>query len=207
MKTTALLLVSGIALAGCGQSNKNSANASAANNVHAANAQAGGSDVQNAAAPGAATAPAAAAAGSVTPDQFRAMLQRDGARQTVQKLDADENSPVLGQVYDGIATGNDQWLAVVPLLSTGTDASTTEGLRDVLVDALPRNAAGVLRAIGDRQTSEFFKEGSCFPPEDATGQAARDYIATATRAVEAVTDPALKAAKTQCLANLRQAPA
>jgi hypothetical protein len=82
-----------------------------------------------------------------------------------------------------------------------------EGLRDVLVDALPRNAAGVLRAIGDRQTSEFFKEGSCFPPEDATGQAARDYIATATRAVEAVTDPALKAAKTQCLANLRQAPA
>lgn len=133
------------------------------------------------------------------------MLQRDGARQTVQALDADESSRTLAQVYDGIAAGGDQWLALVPLLSTGTDASTSEGLRDVLGEALPRNPAAVLRALGDRQTSEFLKEGSCFQPEEATGQAARDYIATARRAVEAVNDPALQAAKTKCLANLRQA--
>jgi hypothetical protein len=111
----------------------------------------------------------------------------------------------LAQVYQGIASGNDQWLSLVPLLSTGTDASTSESLTDALAEALPRNAAGVLRVIGDRQTSGSMKEGACFHPEELSGQAARTYITTAMRAVEAVNDAGLQAAKTSCLANLRQA--
>ena len=201
MRTTTLLLVSGLALAGCGQSKTGATNTSAGNNVQAGSDgnQVAASNAQNSA------APAVAASGAVTPDQFRAMMQRDGARKTVQALDNDAGSETLAQVYQGIASGNDQWLAVVPLLSTGTDASTSESLMDALAEALPRNAAGLLRIIGDRQTSDFFKEGACMHPEELSGQAARAYITTAMQAVEAVNDPALQAAKASCLANLRQA--
>jgi hypothetical protein len=206
VKSTALLLLSGLALAGCGQSKNQATNAAAANNAQAAAGNSNASTAQNAAAP-AGGAPAAGAAGSVTPDQFRAMMQRDGARQTVQALDRDTASTVLGQVYDGISAGNDQWLAIVPLLSTGTDASTSESLRDAMVDALPRNAAGVLRVLGDRQTSDILQEDVCRGPDQEPGPEVRTYLTNATRTVEAVNDPALQAMKTACLAKLREAQA
>jgi hypothetical protein len=123
----------------------------------------------------------------------------------VQALDKDQGSDTLGQVYAGISAGNDQWLAVVPLLSTGTDASTSESLRDAMVEALPRNAAGVLRVLGERQTSDMLRENVCLAPDQDPGPAVRTYLTTAMAAVEAVNDPALQAAKTSCLAKLRQA--
>ena len=203
MKTTALFLVSGLALAGCGQSNKNASNGTAANNAQAitGNAQVGADNGQNAAGSGA----GGQTSGAMTPDQVRARMQRDGVTQTMTAFEDPSFSATNGAMSEGIASGDEQWLALVPLLSTTGHAEGSEGLTSDLAAALPRNAAGVLRVLSDRQTVDFFKEGSCFPPDEMSGQAARTYIETATRAVEAVNDPALQTAKARCLANLRTA--
>jgi hypothetical protein len=202
VKTTALLLASGLALAGCGQSTGNASNGAAANNVQAGpgNNLVGADNAQNAAA-----STATPTSGAMTPDQVRAMMQRDGVSQTVIAFRNPSFSATNRAMSEGIASGDEQWLALVPLLSTSGSAEGAEGLISELADALPRNAAGVLRVLSDRQTGDFLKEGSCLHPEEMSGQAARTYIATARRAVEAVSDPALQAARTRCLANLRQA--
>lgn len=196
-RTTALGLVCGLALAGCGPSATNANNATMANNVEAAPANL----VQNGAAPAAAgTIP-----GAMTPDQVRARLQRDGVSQTVTAFQDPSYSETNRALSEGIAAGDEQWLALVPLLSASGSAEMAEGLISMLAEALPRNAAGVLRVLGDRQMSATLKEMTCMHPEELSGQAARTYLTTATRAVEAVSDPALQAVRTMCLANLRQA--
>ena len=197
MKATALLLVSGIAIAGCGQPTKNGANAAVANNQGAT-----ANLTQNSAAPATAAAPAS---GAMTPDEVRARMQRDGVSQTVTAFQDPSFAPTNQAMSEGISSGNDQWLALVPMLSTSGSAEMSEGLISGLAEALPRNPAGVLRALADRQVEDSFKEVTCFHPEEMSGQAARTYLTQAIGAVEAVNDPGLQAAKTRCLANLRQA--
>jgi len=203
-RTTALGLVCGLALAACGQSASNANNATVADNGQAATANM----VENGAAPAVAGNSAAApASGAMTPDQIRALFQRDGVSQTVTAFQNPSYSATNHAMSEGIAAGDEQWLALVPLLSTSGSAEMAEGLISMLAEALPRNAAGVLRVVGDRQMSATLKEGTCLHPEELSGQAARTYLITAIRAVEAVNDPALQAARTMCLANLRQAQA
>jgi hypothetical protein len=193
-RTTTLGLVCGLALAGCGQS---ATNATTSNNVQAAPAD----TTQNGAAPA-----VAGTSGAMTPDQVRAILQRDGVSQTVTAFQNPTYSETNRAMAEGISAGDDQWLALVPLLSNSGSAEMAEGLISGLAEALPRNAAGVLRVLSDRQISDSFKEVTCAHPEELSGSAAtRPYLTTAVRAVEAVNDPALQAAKTRCLANLRRA--
>jgi hypothetical protein len=198
---TTLGWVCGLALAGCGQSAGNATNAMAADNGHAATANM----VDNGAAP--VNSSAAPASGAMTPDQVRALFQRDGVSRTVTAFQDPSWSPTNQAMSEGIAAGDEQWLALVPPLSTSGSAEMAEGLISMLAEALPRNAAGVLRVLGDRQMSATLKESTCMHPEELSGQAARTYLTTAIRAVEAVNDPALQAARTMCLANLRQAQA
>ncbi len=196
-RTTALGLLCGLALAGCGQSANNAATA---NTVQSETTNM----VENAAAPANSAAPAT---GALTPDQIRALFQRDGVSRTVTAFQDPSWSPTNQAMSEGIAAGDEQWLALVPLLSTSGSAEMAEGLITMLAEALPRNAAGVLRALGGRQMSATLKEMTCMHPEELSGQAARTYLTTAIRAVEAVNDPALQAARTMCLTNLRQAQA
>jgi hypothetical protein len=198
--TTALGMVCGLALAGCTQSATNATNAATVNNVPPETTNM----VENAAAPANASA---AASGALTPDQVRALFQRDGVSRTVTAFQDPSWSPTNRAMSEGIAAGDAQWLALVPPLSTSGSAEMAEGLISMLAEALPRNAAGVLRALGDREMSATLKEMTCMHPEELSGQAARTYLTTAIRAVEAVNDPALQAARTMCLANLRQAQA
>jgi hypothetical protein len=141
----------------------------------------------------------------MTPDQVRERMQRDGVTQTVVAMQDPSFSATNQAMTDGIASGDERWLALVPLLSTSGSAEMSEGLVSILAEALPRNAAGVLRALSDRQTQESFKETTCLHPEELSDQAARTYLTQAIGAVEAVNDAALQAAKTKCLANLRRA--
>jgi hypothetical protein len=186
--TAALGLLCALALAGCGQSAGNAANAAMGNDAQAAPANA-----------------AASATGAMMPDQVRARFERDGVSQTVIAFQDPSYSATNRAMSEGIAAGDERWLALVPLLSTSGSAEMAEGLISMLAEALPRNPAGVLRALGDRQMSESLKGGLCMHPEELSGQAARTYLTTAIRAVEEVNDPALQAARTMCLANLRQA--
>lgn len=199
-RTTALGLLCALAVAGCSQSATNAANGAMANDSQAATADNG----ENAVAPANA---AAAPSGAMTPDQIRALFQRDGVSRTVTAFQDPSWAPTNRAMSEGIAAGDAQWLALVPLLSTSGSAEMAEGLISMLAEALPRNAAGMLRVLGDRQMSATLKESTCMHPEALSGQAARTYLTTAIRAVEAVNDPALQAARTMCLANLRQAQA
>lgn len=195
-RTMALGTICGLALASCGQSATNATNATTANDGQAATVNV----VQNAAAP---ATPGASSA--MTPDQVRARFQRDGVSQTLIAFQDPSWSATNGAMSEGIAAGDGQWLALVPLLSTSGNAEMAEGLIAMLAEALPRNAAGVLRVLGDPQMSTTLKEMTCMHPEELSGAAARAYLTNATRAVEAVSDPALQAMRTMCLANLRQA--
>ncbi|HZH06989.1 MAG TPA: hypothetical protein VEY69_09965, partial [Lautropia sp.] len=158
---------------------------------------------QTTAAPAATNAGAAApATGGVTPAQIRAMIDRDGASQTVQALDKDEGAVTFDMVLDGIASGRDEWLALVPLLAGAVDGGTGTGLEIAVAEALPRNAAGVLRLIGNGRTAA---ETCGYPMIEATTTESSTYFSAALPAVEAVNDPALQAAKTSCLSELRKA--
>lgn len=189
-----MLAVSVVALglAACGgnkASNTQSANASAPNS------QASSTPV-NASAP-------TTAAGAITPQEVRAMIERDGARAAVRTLD--EGGTVaapsrLSIAMQGISSGEQGWLDIVPLLRQGTDGETGQGLTMSLADALPNNAAGVLRLIAGGEDAPSICDGQL---SVNTPEAARAARQAAIPSVEAVTDPALQQAKAACLTVLR----
>lgn len=189
-----MLAVSVVALglAACGgnkAANNQSANASAANS-------------QATSAPANASAPMAAG-GAITPQEVRTMIERDGARAAVQTLNegGTEAAPNrLAIAMRGVASGEQGWLDIVPLLRSGTDGETGEGLTMSLADALPNNAAGVLRLIAGGEDAPSICDGQL---SVNTPEAARAARQAAIPAVEAVTDPALQQAKSACLTVLR----
>jgi len=190
MKNCLLVGFASLALVGCGQGNK-SANASNSA-APPANAAAPAAHSQNAAAP---------AAGGLTAAQVGAMIDRDGAAKTVQSFDQGDANVPFDQVLDGIGSGNQEWLALVPKLAPGVDGGTATGLKIAIAEALPRNAAAVLRLGSDGPAEE-----SCaYPMIEPTAAETQAYFAAAIPAVEAIDDPALQAAKTICLTKLREA--
>jgi len=86
--------------------------------------------------------------GSITPTTVGRMLAQLGPKRTFDELagtgaDFDDYEKIL----DGIASGDQRWIALGPRLQPGTDAGTSEALRIAVAEALPRNPAGVLRLI------------------------------------------------------------
>lgn len=105
-------------------------------------------------------------------------------------------------VLDGVSSGDSQWLAQVPRLTNGTDAGTSEFLKISVAEALPHNAAGVLR-LGLHGWS--MEKACSYPMLEPKPSNTRRYFAAAIPAVEAVHDPALQTAKRTCLSALRKA--
>lgn len=190
MKVQLLVSLLALSLAAC-SGNK------AANNQNAAAPAV--NDQQAAGSPNA-QVPAGAA---ITPQEVRTMVERDGAAATVRTLSegGSEAAPNrFAAVESGIASGDQAWLDIVPLIRPGTDGETGEGLSMSLAEALPRNAAGVLRASGTPDDVTSVCDPLAF--EEMTPER-RTYVQSAITAVEAVSDPALQQAKASCLATLR----
>ncbi len=193
MKSLLTVSILALGLAACGgnkAANNQAANATAANSqapvAPAANGQA-----------------AATPTGAITPQELRAMIERDGARAAVRTLNegGTEAAPNrLAIAMQGISSGDQAWLDIVPLLRQGTDGETGEGLSMSLADALPNNAAGVLRLIAGGEDAPSICDGQL---SVNTPEAARAARQAAIPAVEGVTDPALQQAKTACLTVLR----
>ncbi|MFC5343877.1 hypothetical protein ACETK8_12125 [Brevundimonas staleyi] len=127
---------------------------------------------------------------ALTAEHLANLIAADGARHTVLVLTGPADPTGFDKVLAGIATGAPEWLALVPQLQPATDGLHAEGLQDALATALTRNAPGVLALIPDH-AHPLFVCAATHPP-DARMIAAR-------AAVEAVTDPALQAAKAECL--------
>jgi hypothetical protein len=147
-------------------------------------------------------------ASSITPATVEGMIDRYGAKRTVDKLsnsapnDTHTDFGDFDKVLDGIASGDARWLALVPKLAPGTDGGTAESLPIVVAEALPRNPVGVLRLI-KRDTSWL---GACgYPMIEPTRREMRAYFRVAIPAVKSVHDPALLAVKRVCLSELLKA--
>jgi hypothetical protein len=200
MRNVMIVSVLALAVAACGgnkAANTQNAAAPAANNQ--ATSAPAYSQVANA------QAPAAAAAVGITPQEVRAMVARDGANATVRTLNegGTEAAPNrFAMVMRGVSSGEQAWLDIVPLIRPGTDGEAGEGLSIALGDALPRNAAGVLRIL---KTPDDVAS-ACEPLAFEEGSAERTaHVQAAIAALEAVSDPALQQAKASCLATLRAA--
>lgn len=144
-------------------------------------------------------------ASAITPETVGQMIDRHGAKRTVEKLanaapnDTRTEFGDFDKVLDGIASGDSRWLALVPRLEPGTDAGTAESLRIVVAMALPRNPAGVLRLIV-REPS--WRDACSYPMIEPTKKEMRAYFKVAIPAVEAVRSPKLLRARRLCLAEL-----
>lgn len=138
----------------------------------------------------------------ITPAQVRALIASRGARATVQVLDRPGNRrDRWDSVLRGIATGNQAWLDLAPLIAEGTDAGTAEEYAIVLSDALVSNPTGTLRLVlaSGRDVEDVCVENGIETPR----RQRRIYDAAAIEAVQTVTARDLRSVKARCLASLR----
>lgn len=127
---------------------------------------------------------------ALTADHVANLIAADGAAHTVAVLTGPADPTGIDKVFAGIATGEPEWLALVPAIEPETDGMYAEGLQDALADALTHNAPGVL-ALFPTHANAYFVCSATNPP-DARMIAGR-------AAVDAVTDPTLQAAKAECI--------
>jgi hypothetical protein len=116
-----------------------------------------------------------------------ARIRAEGAEAVFEDLIGPPDYDSFNAVTDGVATGAPEWLALVPALEPYTDGEYAEGIQQALMQALSLNTAGVL-ALMPENGSYYFVCGNA--PAEARAR------------VEAITDPALAAARTECLAYI-----
>ena len=126
-------------------------------------------------------------------DMMANLMAADGAAHTVAVLTGPADPTGIDKVFAGIASGDPEWLALVPTLQPALDGEHAEGLQHALAAALPLNPAGVLTLLPDYAHPDTV----CAPtaPADARTAAAR-------AAVEAVANPPLQAARSECMGFL-----
>jgi len=145
---------------------------------------------------------------AVTPKVVGGMIDRYGARATVQKLwnavpnDKRSTFSDYDRVLDGVSSGDPRWLVLVPRLDPGTDAGSAEFLRIAVAEALPKNAAGVLRFTS---RLSWFRYACGYPMIEPTDREMRAYFRATIPALKAVHDPSLTRAKRICLTELIKA--
>lgn len=125
---------------------------------------------------------------ALTADHLANLIAADGARHTVLVLTGPADPTGIDKVFAGVATGESDWLALVPKIGPALDNQHFEGLQKALAAALPRNAAGVLALVPD--------------PANPARVCAPDSPPEARAAVEAVNRPELQAARVECLRHL-----
>ena len=144
----------------------------------------------------------AAASAAGAPDAFsiQASIQASGPQKTIADLDAkNQLETVLGRIGEG---GN-EWIALAPKLAPGADGAAAEGLGIVLAQALPINAAGVLRVLTDGP-GDISVERVCSTPFIETSKASdQAYDQRAIQALRGVTDPVLAKKRDACLTRLK----
>lgn len=151
---------------------------------------------------------ASEAASPITPKTVERLIETYGAKRAVDKLAnaAPDNNRSdfgdYGKVLDGIASGADRWLALVPKLEPGTDAGTAEALRIAVAEALPKNPSGVLNLVTRKPS---WRIACSYPMIEPTSKGTRAYFRLVLPAVTAVRSPALRRARNICLTELSKA--
>jgi len=155
-----------------------------------------------------AAALAGGAPSAITPAEIGRMIDRYGAKRTVDELsktvpnDTHSEFGQLEKVLNGIASGNGRWLALVLRLASGTDAGTAESLPIAIAEALPKNPIGVLQLI-KRDASWLSACG--YPMIEPTRKETRAYFRMAIPTVQSVHGAGLEVVKRLCLSELLKA--
>jgi hypothetical protein len=154
-----------------------------------------------------AMASSSAAKQPLTAQAVLAMINRSGAKATVDEL---WRTKRWDSVVDHVAAGQPAWIALATRLAPGTDAGTAEELSIVMAEALPKQPAEVLAAIDLNDGPILGASSVCGAPfiEDTPQSSPaflRRYLVRAPAAVASVHDERLESAKRACLAALRDA--
>ncbi len=128
----------------------------------------------------------------LTAAQVADLIAADGTGHTVAVLSGPADPTGIDKVFAGVATGAPDWLALVPAIQPEVDGRHAEGLQAALATALTHNAPGVLALMPDHALPRFV----CGSPGTP------DARAITVKAVRAVADPDLRAARTECLRRL-----
>lgn len=139
----------------------------------------------------------------VTPAEVREMVRRTNASDTVVALVGRSEISRWQTVLRGIALGEPEWIGIANLLVEAVDGEGAETFFSALSDMLVTSPADAVRLIGADGA-----EGYCSDNGAITNVAERNaYYSAAISGVEAISDPALQAAKAECLRHLRSASA
>lgn len=144
-------------------------------------------------------AAASAAAGpTITPQIVRRSIQDHGARRTINDL---QKKGRWETVTDAMDAGKPAWIALAPLLASGSDAGSAEDLGLSLAFALPTSPQAVLAALDMRNGHILNADRVCGRPfiEDTEP---RNYRIRSVAALARVHAPSLLARKQACLKAL-----
>jgi hypothetical protein len=200
MRTCVLAGAALLALAGC---NRPAGNAAAVNATAPAPAAHAGSNAAVPAPTGGGSGYAASLDArwpqgqAVTPAEARQLVDRQGGGEAAVALEGRSAPNRWATVLRGIAMGDPAWMDVAMALAPGIDGAPAEAFNMAVSDALTANASGALRIVGTGGAATYCKDNGT---EEARSGA---FYQAAISAVDAVSDPALQAAKASCLANLR----
>lgn len=152
---------------------------------------------------------AAAPSTGVTPASVRAMVEANGDEAAFTTLTNEDLGSGWDTIMQGVASGDQAWLDIVPLLADAAAGDASGALQMSLSEALPANAPGVLALMPDpvadigsvcmNAAVEYAEL-----PADELAAANAAYYGAAVAAVESVRDPALAATRTACLASLSE---
>lgn len=137
----------------------------------------------------------------ISAEEARSLIADIGARGA---MNAWWPTQTWQDIYDGIASGDIEWLQIAELLRRVSDAGSSEDLSDAISEALPKNPEVILRFVKDgKDFEEFTVEGACFAsPRSEKSSEALNYLKTAEHAVKNVDAPDLQDAKVRCLKSL-----
>ena len=150
----------------------------------------------------AATSPVLAAP-APSPAAIRDSIKREGARATIADLAKASQWDAVSERMD---SGSADWIALAPLLASGSDAGSAEDLGISLAFSLPKNPNAVLAALDPANGPIIGADRVCGLPfvEDTVPDLSA-YRLKAMRAVQRVKDTKLASARRACIAALAAA--
>lgn len=129
--------------------------------------------------------------------QLSQEIEAKGAKAVVDSL-----GDAFDDVLDHIDSGDPAWIALAPKLAQGTDAGNSEGLAIALAYALPKNPQAVLAVVTENDGVLAINRVCSIPFIEDTVKDRPAYKRNALHAVEAIKEPSLRKAKSNCLAVL-----
>lgn len=130
-------------------------------------------------------------------ESVESSLREAGPRATLARHFSCANHQGTG--YRAIARGSPQWVALAAKLMTHADACYAEGLQDALGQAMRRAPRAVLPLVG--RSATLSAELICLPfiSDEIAVSTQSIAVARSRRAIEAVSDEALRQQREACL--------